>query len=186
MEVARRRAVLVIDVQQGLCEGKYEAFDAAGVIGRINEVTAKARAAGAMVVIIQHEEAGGPLAHGSEGWQLPRALETAPTDTFLRKTATDSFHKTELDALLRSRGIEELVICGIQSDFCVDTTTRRALALGYPGVLVSDGHTTLDNTHLTAAQIIAHHSETLSNITSFGPRIRLQRAREVLFQGERC
>ena len=181
MKVATKRAVLVIDVQRGLCEGKYESFDAAGVIGRINEVTAKARAAGALVVIIQHEEAGGPLAHGSEGWQLAPALQTDATDTFLRKTATDSFHKTELDALLKSARIKELVICGIQSDFCVDTTTRRALALGYPGVLVSDGHTTLDNTHLTAAQIIAHHNETLSNITSFGPRIRLQRAHEIGF-----
>ena len=175
------RAVLVIDVQQGLCEGEYETFEAARVIDRINEVTAKARTAGAPVVIIQHESRSGPFSYGSPGWQLAPALHTTTGDTLLRKTATDSFHRTELDALLKGKGVSELVICGMQSDFCVDTTTRRALALGYPVVLVSDGHTTLDNTHLSAVQIIAHHNETLANITSFGPVVRLERAQDMSF-----
>jgi hypothetical protein len=61
----------------------------------------------------------------------------------------------------------------------VDTTTRRALALGYPVTLVSDAHTTLDNGTLTAAQISAHHNETLANIASFGPRAVAVPAAEV-------
>jgi nicotinamidase-related amidase len=176
------RAVLVIDVQRSLCEGEYETFDAAGVIGRINDVTAKARAAGALVVIIQHESKDGLLVHGSRGWELAPQLQTAETDTFLRKTASDSFHHTELEGILKKHGVSELVICGMQSDFCVDSTTRRALALGYRVVLVSDGHTTLNNKHLTAAQIAQHHNETLSNIDSFGVRARLESARDVLFR----
>ncbi len=176
-----RRAVLVIDVQRGLSEGEYETFDAAGVIHRINLVTAAARTAGALVVIIQHESPSGPLIHGSPGWQLAPSLHTAPTDTFVRKTAADSFHLTELDGLLKRNDITEVVICGMQTDFCVDTTTRRALGLGYFVLLVSDGHTTLDNKRLSAAQIIDHHNETLSNITSFGPVVRLERAEDVRF-----
>jgi nicotinamidase-related amidase len=171
----------VIDVQRSLCEGAYETFDAARVIDRINLVTSTARTAGALVVIIQHESQSEPLTHRSPGWQLAPALHTAPTDTFLRKTAADSFHLTELDGLLKRNAITEVVVCGMQTDFCVDTTTRRALALGYSVVLVSDGHTTLDNKHLSAAQIIDHHNETLSNITSFGPVVRLERAQNVRF-----
>ncbi len=60
----------------------------------------------------------------------------------------------------------------MQTGFCVDTTTRRALALGFPVVLVEDAHTTEGNRHLTAAQVIRHHNTTLANITSFGPRVR--------------
>lgn len=89
---------------------------------------------------------------------------------FVRKTAPDSFHNTQLHTLLHEHGISHLIICGMQSEFCVDTTTRRALALGYPVTLVADGHTTSDNRTLKAAQISAHHNETLSNIMSFGPR----------------
>lgn len=176
-------AVLVIDVQQALCSGEYAAFEADRVIDRINLVTRKARAAGVPVVVIQHEAEDSPFAFGSDGWQLAKGLETSPSDFIVRKTATDSFHRTELQATLDSRGVTDLVICGIQSEFCVDTTTRRALALGYPVILVADGHTTLDNSVLSAALISAHHNETLANITSFGPRVRAVPAGEVEFEG---
>ncbi len=109
--------------------------------------------------------------YGTQGWQVAIALETQPTDTYIRKKATDSFHQTDLHAVLQAKGVQNLIICGFQSEFCVDTTTRRALALGYPVVLVSDGHSTMDNITLSAAQISAHHNETLSNIISFGPRV---------------
>jgi nicotinamidase-related amidase len=163
-------ALLIIDVQQALCTGEYGAFEAARVLQRINFVAAQARAAGAPVVLIQHDAPGGVLAHGSAGWQLAQGLDVAPSDVRLRKQATDSFHHTELQALLQARGVTALVICGLQSEFCVDTTTRRALALGYPVTLVADGHSTCDNGVLTAAQITAHHNTTLANISSFGPR----------------
>ena len=108
--------------------------------------------------------------YGADSWKLAPALEIHAGDVHVRKTATDSFHRTELHELLQSRGITSLVICGLQSEFCVDTTTRRAMALGYPVVLVCDGHSTVDNGILTAAQISAHHNKTLSGIVSFGPR----------------
>lgn len=163
-------ALLVIDVQQALCAGEYQAFESERVIARINLVARKARAAGAPVVMIQHESQGGVLDHGTDGWRLADGLDVQPTDILLRKKATDSFHQTDLHSLLQAWGITRLIICGLQSEFCVDTTTRRALALGYPVVLVADGHSTLDNGVLSAAQISAHHNETLANIASFGPR----------------
>jgi nicotinamidase-related amidase len=88
----------------------------------------------------------------------------------VRKTTPDSFHRTDLSQRLQEREITRLLICGLQSDFCVDTTTRRALALGYEVVLVADAHSTVDNGVLSAAQITAHHNTTLANMTSFGKR----------------
>jgi nicotinamidase-related amidase len=166
-----RTALLVIDVQNALCSGRYAVFESQRVIERVNEVSTKARAAGAPVVLIQHESRNGPLDHGSEGWRLADGLGVEETDIRLGKTATDSFHHTELHSILQRLGIDHLVICGLQSEFCVDTTTRRALGLGYRVTLVSDAHSTLDNGILTAAQISAHHTATLANITSFGPRV---------------
>ena len=163
-------ALLIIDVQQGLCTGEHGAFEADRVIERINTVSRQARAAGVPVVLIQHESPEPPLQHASCGWQLAAGLLTEPGDVRMRKRATDSFHDTELHDLMQARGIDRLVICGLQSDFCVDTTTRRALALGYPVTLVADGHSTVDNGVLAAAQISAHHNATLTNISSFGPR----------------
>ena len=62
-------ALLVIDVQQGLCEGVGAAFDCAGTIARINHLSRAARAAGVPVVFIQHESQGDYLRHGSRPWQ---------------------------------------------------------------------------------------------------------------------
>jgi nicotinamidase-related amidase len=164
-------ALLIIDVQHGLCSGEYEAFEAARVIERINLVSRKMRAAGALVVVIQHEAPAGPLVYGSDGWQLAAGLDVQASDSYVRKKATDSFHNTDLQSILQAHGVKKLVICGLQSEFCVDTTTRRALALGYSVTLVADAHSTMDNSVLSAAQITAHHNETLANITSFGPRV---------------
>ena len=174
-------ALLVIDVQQGLCQGEYAAHDAAGLIQRINTLSEKARAAGAPVVFIQHEAASGPLQHGSSGWPLAEGLNVAENDLRLRKTTPDAFLRTMLEALLLQHGIARVVICGLQSEFCVDTTTRRAMALGFSVTLVADGHSTLDSAELTAPQITAHHNRLLPQISSFGSRTQCLQAEEVCF-----
>ncbi|AMC33544.1 cysteine hydrolase family protein [Janthinobacterium sp. B9-8] len=176
-----KTAMLVIDVQEALCSGEYAAFEAAQVISRINTVTQLARQNGVPVIYIQHEENGGPLEYGSDGWKLAAGLQAQPDDLFIRKTASDSFHSTNLHTLLKDLGAEHLIICGLQSEFCVDTTVRRALALGYPVTLIADGHSTMDNDVLSAAQISAHHNVTLSNLTSFGPRAKAILAEKIEF-----
>jgi nicotinamidase-related amidase len=175
-------AFLIIDVQTALCSGQFATFENKRVIEKINLVSEKARAANALVIVIQHASDGGALALGSEGWQLADGLIVQGSDIVIGKTATDSFHKTSLQALLNQNNIKHLVVCGMQSDFCVDTTVRRALGLGYAVTLVSDGHTTLDNEVLTAAQISAHHTLTLANITSFGPRVTPLTAEQICFE----
>jgi nicotinamidase-related amidase len=175
-----KTAVLVIDVQQGLCEGDNAAFESDQVITRINAVCSRARAAGALVVFIQHESRVGYLEHGTDEWQLARGLAPEPGDLRIRKTTPDSFHRTTLHDVLLEHGVTDLVVCGMHSEFCVDTTTRRALALGYPVVLVADGHTTSGRGQLTAPQVIQHHNDTLSNMVSFGPRVRAIPAQDVL------
>lgn len=176
-----KTALLVIDVQQGLCEGEHAAFASDEVIARINGLSARARAAGVPVVFIQHESGPGYLEYGTDAWQLARGLHAEATDLRVRKTAADSFHRTDLEQVLRAHGITELVICGMHTEFCVDTTTRRALALGYPVILVEDAHTTAGNEHLSPPQVIRHHNATLTNISSFGPRVRAIPAQALAF-----
>lgn len=172
-------ALLIIDVQHALCTGEEAAFDSDRVIERINTVAEKARAARAPVVLIQHEEDRGPLQFDTDDWQLAEGLVTSPGDLRIRKTTPDSFLRTDLIQRLQEREISRLVICGLQSDFCVDTTTRRALALGYEVVLVADAHSTVDNGVLSAAQITAHHNTTLASMTSFGKRVVVVPAADV-------
>src|SRR5215471_13896485 len=106
-------ALLIIDVQQLLCSGEYAAYEVERVIDRINLVSRKVRGSGGLVVVIQHETRGGEMDYGSDAWQLAPGLETHDGDIFLRKAATDSFHRTTLHDLLQPRGITDLIICGL-------------------------------------------------------------------------
>lgn len=167
-----KSALLVIDVQRALCEGEQASHAALQTVARINQAAGAARAAGAPVVYVQHETASGLFARGSDTWQLAQGLAPQALDHVIHKTTPDAFQNTGLKLLLDGLGVTDLVICGMQTEFCVDTTTRRAAALGYPVVLLSDGHSTNDKPHMAAVDIIRHHNHTLPNITSFGPVIR--------------
>lgn len=174
-------ALIVIDVQQGLCEGDQAGVGWQAMVARINQVARRARAAAVPVIFVQHESRSDFLAHGSDGWQLATGLDVHDTDLRVRKTTPDSFHDTHLGATLRAHGVTSLVICGMQTEYCVDTTTRRALALGYPVTLVADGHTTVGNDALSADQIVRHHNLTLAGIASFGPRVSPVVAADIAF-----
>lgn len=175
------QALLIIDVQHGLFDPVPRPHEADATLDRINALAARARLAGVPVVLIQHESASGALVHGSPGWQLAQRLEVADTDHRVRKTTPDSFLRTNLQALLDGWGAQEVVVCGYASEFCVDTTVRRAAALGLRVLLAADAHTTHDKAHASGAQIRGHHNATLPGITSFGPVISAVVSAEVVF-----
>jgi nicotinamidase-related amidase len=82
----------------------------------------------------------------------------------VEKKTPDAFHETNLHDELGSRGIRDLVVAGLQTEYCVDTTCRRAFSLGYNVVLVRDAHSTWDGAVLSAAQIIEHHNNVPSGL----------------------
>ncbi|KDM91722.1 cysteine hydrolase family protein [Photobacterium galatheae] len=167
-----KKAVLVIDVQRICFEPEPQPFEGDVVVSRINQLTAWAREKSLPVIFIQHEEPGTEIAYQTEGWQLHRALVTVEGDRYIRKTTPDSFLNTELKATLDQLRIEELVICGYATDFCVDTTTRRAACLGYGVALVSDAHTTHDKPYASGELIREHHTSVLSWAESFPKKIQ--------------
>ncbi|MBY8314793.1 cysteine hydrolase [Vibrio fluvialis] len=176
----KNKALLIIDVQESLFEPVPKPYAAKDVIRNINTLSNWAREQGYPVIFIQHEEPEYPqLKYESEGWQLQHDLNTEEGDLFVRKTTPDSFHHTDLRSLLEEQDIDELIICGYASDFCVDTTTRRAAALGYAIKLATDAHTTHDKPHASAELIRHHHSFVLSHISSFRVPIKAMTTTEI-------
>ena len=176
-----RTALLIIDVQKGLFDPTPRPFEADQVLSRLNDLSRRARAAGVPVPHIQHETPEGDLTYGAPGWALASGLEASDTDLRLRKTTPDAFLRTELQASLERLGVQALVVGGYSSEFCVDSTVRRAAALGYPVTLAADAHTAHDKAHATGAQIRAHTNATLPELTSFGPCIRALATEAIVF-----
>ncbi|SAL78491.1 isochorismatase family protein [Caballeronia peredens] len=170
-----KTAVIVIDVQQMFFGGAQPAYRAAEVIDGINRLTAAARRAGAPVFIVQHEsDANGPLARGSDGWQLPTALDREASEGFVHKTVGDAFHGTALEQDLREQDVGSVVLCGYASEFCVNATARRAELLGLRTIIASDIHTTADKPHLAAGKIVEHQNFVWlhSSMTGKGVNVR--------------
>ncbi|MDI2143232.1 MULTISPECIES: cysteine hydrolase family protein [unclassified Pseudomonas] len=174
-------ALLIIDVQRALCTGEYECHDIKRVIDTINGLSARARKAGVTVVLIQHNEKGSPLAYGAEGWQLADGLTTAPSDLRVDKTANDSFYQTHLQKLIPREDFDRLVICGLQTDYCVNATVRQAHQLGYDVELAADAHSTVDNGNMSAEDIIAEHNKDWAHLTGSVARIDVKPAAEIAF-----
>ena len=172
-------AMLIIDVQQALCTGEYECFEISRVIDTINGLSTRARKAGVPVVLIQHEEAGSLLAHGADGWQLAKGLDVSPKDWRVRKTTPDSFYQTNLQTLIPREDFDRLVICGLQTDYCVNATVRQAHQLGYDVELAADAHSTVDNGNMSAEDIIAEYNKDLAHLTGSVARIDVKPAAEI-------
>jgi len=155
-------ALLVIDVQVGNFADAAPVYGGNDLLARVSGLIARARAVGVPVVYIQHCGPEGAIDQpGTPGWEIHPAIVPVEGDVVVQKRHPDAFQDTNLQRELESRGIKRLIITGIQTEYCVDTTCRRAYSLGYDVTLVKNAHSTWDTDLLTAPQIIAHHNDVL-------------------------
>ncbi len=147
-------ALLVIDVQNGVVAGNHER-DA--VVANVGSLVEKARREQIPVVWVQHTD--DHLAPGSDDWQIVPELAPDDDEPHIAKSYGDSFEDTTLESVLSGLGVGRLVVVGAQTDQCIRSTLHGALARGYDASLVSDAHTTEDQTAWGAPppdQVIAH------------------------------
>ena len=174
------KALVVIDVQKAMFQiPEFVPLDGEAVVDRIAALIATARKAGTPVFFVQHD--GGPndpFHPGKPGFPFHDKLTPRAADDVTVKYRGSAFNGTGFDAKLKKAGINTLVICGMQSEYCVDSAVRGAVERGYKVILVADGHSTFDTNVLTAADIIAHENETLG-----GSYAQLVPAAEVVFSG---
>ena len=129
------------------------------ILGNVKHLIDKARQTNTPIYYIMYTEGeGSPRAEGQPLWQVCPDIAPQEGDKIIVKYHADSFLETNLDQSLKENGIENLVICGVQTEFCIDTTVKSAYSHSYKVVLPKDGHTTYDSDILKATQIIEHHN----------------------------
>ena len=147
-------AVLVIDMQHAVVDGAHRR-DA--VVGNIDAVVTKARAASVPVIWVRHHDEG--IIRGSDGWHIVPELTPTDAEPIVDKSYNDAFDDTQLEDVLAQLGVGSMFITGAQTDACVRSTLHGALVRGYDTILVEDAHTTEDMTQWGAPppdQVIAH------------------------------
>ena len=145
-------ALLVVDMQNGVVEGAHER-DA--VVANVGSLVEKARRERVPVVWVQHSDE--QLAKAS-GWRIVPEVTPGDDEPLVEKSYGDSFEDTALETVLGGLGVGRLVVVGAQTDACVRSTLHGAFVRGYDATLVSDAHTTEDQTEWGAPppdQVIA-------------------------------
>lgn len=172
-------ALLIIDVQMAMFSSidNTLVYESEKTLNNILVLLEKARAAKNPVIFIQHTvPSDEEYAEGKPTWFLHPSLKPSDDEKVIRKGTWDSFYKTSLHEELQKLGIKKLIIAGMQSEFCVDTTCRRAFSLGYESILVKDAHTTFDSVVLSAEKITQHHNHVLG-----GRFVKLKATSEIEF-----
>jgi nicotinamidase-related amidase len=154
LENRPNKALLVVDVQNGVVAGAHQRDT---VVANIGNLVDKARRGQVPVVWVQHSDE--ELVNGADAWRIVPELTPADAEPLIEKTYGDSFENTNLETVLSGLGVGQLVVVGAETDACIRSTLHGAFVRGYDATLVGDAHTTGDRTKWGAPppdQVIAH------------------------------
>jgi nicotinamidase-related amidase len=169
-----KKALLIIDVQNAMFAESNPIYDGEKLLDNLKELISKARTSNIPVIYVQHNDE--EFITGTHPWEIHHSIAPNKGEVVIQKSTPDSFHKTDLNQHLKASQINHLIIAGNQTEYCVDTTCRRAFSLGYNVTLVKDAHRTWDSNALSAQQIIDHHNQVLGNAF-----VALKKAEEIDF-----
>jgi len=151
-------ALIVIDVQEGFFyDPNYPVYNENNLINNNNQLIDSFRKQGKPIIFVRHTDED--LVEGTRLWEVYSRVHATSDDLYVDKTTPDSFFKTELLNVLKTNNIDSIVIVGLQTEYCIDATCKSAFGKGIPTILVSDGHSTYDNSFMKADKIIDYHNK---------------------------
>ena len=142
-----KEALLIIDVQNDYFPGgANELSHPLDAEKRIQRLIIESRLCGRPVIYIQHFNPPNDtfFLEGTFGAEISDRIRPAENDKVTVKRYPNSFLETELDAYLKSLQVDTLIVCGMMTHMCVDTTVRAAMDYGYQVKLAADACATMD------------------------------------------
>lgn len=157
-----KTALLVIDVQQAMVDERPARVDE--FMLNLKMLIDAAHQSGTEVVYVRHDGGeGDALAYGTPGWQIDRSLSPRAEERIFDKRFGSAFRQTGLHEYLASQGITRLVVCGMQTEYCIDTSVKVAFEFGYEVVIPSGATTTYANPFLSGDKLINYYERMIWN-----------------------
>ncbi|MDD3417831.1 MAG: cysteine hydrolase family protein [Lachnospiraceae bacterium] len=141
--------LLVVDTQKGITDNRLFEFDK--VKYNIKLLIRTARQNGVEVIYVQHDDGPGTgFSKGDEAYEIYEEFEPKVNEKIFCKTVNSSFHKsTGLLAYLQEREEKQILIVGLQTDFCIDATIKSGFEHGFEMVVPEYANSTFDNKYFS-------------------------------------
>jgi nicotinamidase-related amidase len=176
-----QKCLLIIDMQKGSFTPETPRYETDSVVTKINSLAAMFRRNSWLVAFVQHNgSASGEFIPNTQDWELLDELLVTEQDMMVEKFANDVFYNTSFHAKLKELNINELVITGCATDFCVESTIQSALVKDFDVLVVEDGHTTATRPFMEAGQVINHYNWVWKNMTPTKGKIEVRSYQSII------
>lgn len=155
-------ALLIIDVQTALIEECP--FDEKMIISNIKRIMNTFREKNIPIIYVRHDGGkGDELEKGSRGWQIYDEITPEDNDKIIDKKYNSAFRQTELNQYLQAINARNIIICGMQTEYCIDATCKVAFEMGYHVTIPKKATTTYDNDFAKAEDLLEYYEEKIWN-----------------------
>lgn len=155
-------ALLIIDMQTALIE--QHPYNETTVVGNIKQLLQICRAKGIPVIYIQHDGGiGDELEHESAGWKIWKDIAPLQDEMVFDKKYNSAFRKTGLREYLSQMGAQNIILCGMQTEYCADASCKVAFEYGYHVTIAKETTTTFDSDFTSGKKLSEYYEDKIWN-----------------------
>ncbi len=154
--------LLVIDTQKLITNEKLYMFHT--FVANVKEIINKSRENKIEVIYVRHDDGdGGELVKGTEGFEIYEEFKLLKGEKIFDKKFNSAFKETGLLEYLKNKDEKEIIIVGLQTDYCIDATIKCGFEHGFNIIVPNNANTTVDNEFMTAEESYKYYNEFMWN-----------------------
>ncbi len=174
----KKIVLLVVDVQHFLIEN--HPYNERNVIDNIKRLIEFARKNNVEVIYVRHEAGvGTPFERNTNGWEIYHEVQPNDNEIIFDKKYNSSFLCTDLHMYLKDKNIENIILVGLQTELCIDSTCKGACELDYKVIIPEETNTTFGNVYINAENLYKHYNYKIWN-NRFGKVVPIEEAEEMM------
>lgn len=175
--------LLVIDAQKEITNEKLYKFDE--FVSTVKMLIKAARGNGVEVIFVRHDDgAETPMTKGLEGFEIYGGFAPEQGEKIFDKQVNSPFKDTGLAEYLSEKGETEIIITGLQTDYCIDAAVKCGFEHGYKIIVPQYANSTFDNNFMTAEKSYEYYNDFIWNgryaecISAEETMLKMQKQRE--------
>lgn len=154
--------LLVIDTQKQIMNDKLYQFEV--FVSNMKRLLKVSREHGVEVIYVRHDDGREPgIIKGTEGFEIYEEFQPAPGEKIFDKNVNSAFRGTGLLEYLREKETTDIIMSGLQTDYCIDASIKCAFEHGFHVIVPEGANTTVDNEYMTAEKSCRYYNTFLWN-----------------------